>query len=216
MSTRALRLERGLFSSARTAWLVASVYTLVLYSTLTLAFRLYVWMFDRFGKPFMSSLMIWIYVPVGLALFALLFFRLPRQLGRYVSFLMLGLAMAFCLDRITIPAKRFHFVEYAPLAVLVFDALRFHCRTRYHYVWTMVVVTLVGLGDEVIQGILPNRYFGINEVVTNATAGLFALIFIGFVMGEENYPWPRRLKAAIDGARKEEAEPVGLTGRGCH
>jgi len=209
MGTRELRLERGLFSSARTAWLTAAAYTVFLYSTLTVAFRLYVWMFDRFGKPFMSSLMMWIYVPVGLALFALLFFRLPRQLGRYVSFLMLGLALGFCLDRITIPAKRFHFLEYAPLAVLVFDALRFHCRDRYHYVWTMAVVSLVGLGDEIIQGILPNRYFGINEVVTNAAAGLFALIFIAFVLGEENYPWPRRKEATAKEAAKEQAESVG-------
>lgn len=192
MSTRAMRLQQGIFTSARTAWLAVLVYTIVLYSTLTLAFRLYVWMYARLGKPFMSSLMIWIYVPVGLALLVFLFFRLPRQLGRYVSFLMLCLALAFCLNLIKIPAKRFHFLEYAPLAVLVFDALRFHCRNRYHYVWTMVLVTLVGLGDEIIQGILPNRYFGINEVVTNAAAGLFALVFIGFVMGEENYPWPGR------------------------
>jgi hypothetical protein len=212
MSTTATGIQRGLFSSARTAWLVVSVYTIFLYSTLTLAFRLYVWMFARFGKPFMSSLMIWIYVPIGLALLAFLFFRLPRQLGRYVSFLMLGLALAFCLDRITIPAKRFHFLEYAPLAVLVFDALRFHCRNRYHYLWTMAVVSLVGLGDEVIQGILPNRYFGINEVVTNAAAGLFALIFIAFVMGEENYPWPRRREKPVSGSHQEEAESVSMTG----
>jgi hypothetical protein len=211
MTTRARRLEGGLFRSARTAWLAVSVYTIVLYSTLTLAFRLYVWIFDRMGKPFMSALMIWIYVPFGLALFALLFFRLPRQLGRYVSFLMLTLAMAYCLDRITIPAKRFHFLEYAPLGVLVFDALRFHCRTRYHYVWTMVVVSLIGLGDEIIQGILPNRYFGINEVVTNAAAGLFALIFIGFVLGEENYPWPRRKQTPAGETRKDVTEPVGLS-----
>lgn len=204
------RLERGLFSSARTAWLVTAVYTIFLYSTLTLAFRLYVWMFARYGKPFMSSLMIWIYVPVGVALLVLLFFGLPRQLGRYVTFLLLALSLAFCLDRLTIPAKRFHFLEYAPLAVLVFDALRFHCRDRYHYVWTMVIVALVGLGDEVIQGILPNRYFGINEVVTNAAAGLFALIFIAFVMGEENYPWPRRQKIAR-GSRSGEAEPESVS-----
>jgi len=206
-----MRLERGLFASAHTAWLAVAVYTILLYSTLTLAFRIYVWMFDRYGKPFMASLMVWIYVPVGLALLALLFFRLPRQPGRYLTFLMLGLAMAFCLDRITIPAKRFHFLEYAPLAVLIFDALRFHCRNRYHYVWTMAIVALVGLGDEVIQGILPNRYFGINEVVTNAAAGLFALIFVGFVLGEENYPWPRREKRPIGRSHQEEAESVGVS-----
>ena len=54
-------------------------------------------------------------------------------------------------------------------------------------------MALIGLGDETLQWMLPNRYFGIVDLVVNTAAGLFALAFIGFVLGEENYPWgPQR------------------------
>ncbi len=191
--TRApLRLEQGIFKSPRTAWAAVILYTVTLYGTLTIAFRLYSYVFDRMGKPFMSSAMMWIYAPVGLFLLMLLVFRLPRRTGAYLTFIMMALALLYCLTRLEVPAKRFHFLQYAPLGILVFDALRFHCRDRYHYVWAMALVTLVGLGDEILQGILPNRYFGVNEVVINSAAGFFALVFIGFVLGEENYPWPHK------------------------
>lgn len=195
-----LRLDRGIFKSAGTAWAAVILYTVALYGTLTIAFRLYSYIFDRMGKPFMSSAMMWIYAPVGLFLLCLLVFRLPRRTGAYLTFLMLGLALFYCLTRLEVPAKRFHFLQYAPLGVLVFDALRFHCRDRYHYIWAMAIVSLVGLGDEILQGILPNRYFGVNEVVINSAAGFFALVFIAFVLGEENYPWPRKGRPGSHGS----------------
>jgi len=203
--------KRTIFKTARAAWLAVAVYTVILYSTVTLAFKIYVYIFDRMGKPFMSSAMNWLYVPVGLVLFWLIVFALPRRLGSYLAFLMIVAAMVYCLSHIPIPAKRFHFLEYAPLAVLIFDAVRHHSKDRYAYVWAMFLVTLVGLGDEILQGIVPNRYFGVNEVVTNASAGLFALVFIGFVMGEENYPLPHPLKRPRAGApaEAEVEEPAG-------
>ena len=190
VARESLRLERGIFKTPRAAWAAVILYTVTLYGTLTIAFRLYSWVYDRMGKPFMSSAMMWIYAPLGLLLLMLLVFRLPRRAGAYLTFTMIGLALLYCLTRLEVPAKRFHFLQYAPLGVVVFDALRFHCRDRYHYIWAMAIVTLIGLGDEVLQGILPNRYFGVNEVVINSAAGFFALVFIAFVLGEENYPWP--------------------------
>ena len=53
------------------------------------------------------------------------------------------------------------------------------------------MVSVVGLGDETLQWILANRHFGILDLLTNTTAGLLTLVFIVFVLGEENYPYPR-------------------------
>ena len=112
-----------------------------------------------------------------------------------MSFTLICLGVAFSLQILTIPAKRFHFLQYAPLTVLVFDALRFTIRGRFLYIWTLALVALIGLGDETLQWMLPNRYFGIVDLVVNTVAGLFALAFIGFVLGEENYPsGPQRPK----------------------
>ncbi len=186
-----MAIQRGIFSSSGRAWLAVIVYTLFLYATLTLAFDIYVWFYNRMGKLFMSRLMIGLYIPVALLLLAFLIFHLPRRLDSYVAFGMIGLALGYSLHTIDVPAKRFHFLQYGPLTVLILDALRFRCRNHFVYMWALLLVALIGLGDEALQGLLPNRYFGFQEVVTNTVAGLFALAFVAFVMGEDYYPWGR-------------------------
>ncbi len=198
-------MRPGIFSSPRKAWIAVVLYTVFLYSTLTLSFDLYVSLFDRMGREFMDSLMSWMYLPLGLILAALIFIFFPRRIGAYVAFLLIALAFICCLQFLTVPAKRFHFLQYGLLTVLVFDALRFHCHDRYHYVWTLLIVALLGLGDETVQGILPDRYFGVADVVLNSVAGLLTLAFLGFVIGDENYPWGRRSKQSPLGAASVES-----------
>ncbi len=167
------------------------LYTAFLYSTLMLAFNLYVRLFDRMGRPFMDRLMTWMYLPIVVAVLVFVVFFLPRRLGSYLAFVLVCLALVYSLKYLDVPAKRFHFLEYWPLTFFVFDALRFKCRDRYLYVWTFAAVTLIGLGDESLQGIMPKRHFGLLDLVVDSVAGLLTLVFIGFVMGEENYPWGR-------------------------
>ena len=163
-----------------------------LYATLTLAYDIYVWFFDRLGKAFMSSFMIWMYLPLGLALLVFLLFFLPRRPVAYLVFLLICLAVVGCLNWLTIPAKRFHFLQYGPLTLLVFEALRYRFQGRSLYLWTLVAVTLIGVGDETLQAVLPRRHFGYIDILVNSTAGLLTLAFIRWVIGEENYPWGRR------------------------
>lgn len=53
-------------------------------------------------------------------------------------------------------------------------------------------MALIGLDDETIQWILPSRHFGVLDIFVNAEAGLLTLVFIRFVLREENYPWGSR------------------------
>ena len=82
------------------------------------------------------------------------------------------------------PAKRLHFFKYAPLTLLVFEVVGFRLRNRFRYVWVLAVVTLIGLGDETIQWVLPSRRFALTDVATNAAAGFLTLAFLAFVVGE--------------------------------
>lgn len=186
-----MRIQRGIFSTPTKAWTAVAVYTGILYSTLTVAFDLYVSVYDRMGRAVVSSWMNRAFLAAGLLLLLVVIRVAPRKLSGYVAFLLIGLAVAFCLQYLTIPAKRFHFFQYAPLTVLVFDALRFRCQDQSIYVWTLSTVFLIGLGDETIQGLLPDRYFGVVDLAINTAAGALTLAFIGFVWREENYPWPR-------------------------
>ncbi len=186
------RPNRTIFAREWQAWVSVFVYTVILYSTLTLAFDLYVRVYDQVGRETVSFWMNAGFVLVGvpLTLFSLFVYR--PGLSGLTALLLIGVTVALCLHQLAVPAKRFHFFQYAPLTVLIFDALRFRCLDRGIYVWTMAIVSLIGLGDETIQWMLPDRYFGIVDVIINSTAGLLTLVFIGFVMGEENYPLPER------------------------
>ncbi len=190
-----MAIERGIFPSVRNAWIAVAAYTVFLYATLTIAYDIFMFYSNRIGPDSMLSYMNLAFVPVGVILLLFIIFSLPRVWGVYLSFTLICLGVAFSLQILTIPAKRFHFFQYAPLTVLVFDALRFTIRGRFLYIWTLALVALIGLGDETLQWILPNRFFGIADLVVNTAAGLFTLAFIGFVLGEENYPWgPQRPK----------------------
>jgi len=190
-----MTIERGIFSSARKAWIALASYTLFLYATLTIAYDIFILYSNQIGPDSVLSYMNMAFIPVGVVLLLFIIFSLPRVWGVYLSFALICLGVAFSLYILTIPAKRFHFFQYAPLTVLVFDALRFTVRSRFLYMWTLALVALIGLGDETLQWILPNRHFGLVDLAVNTAAGLFTLAFIGFVLGEENYPWgPQRSK----------------------
>lgn len=199
-------IHPGVFSSSRRAWLAVGLYTVFLYSTLTLAFEIYVWIFDRLGKTTMSSIMIWMYLPLGLGLLAFVFFRLPRHPKAYLAFALICLVLLCCLKVIAIPAKRFHFLQYGPLTFFVFDAMRFSFRGRYLYLWTLATVVVIGLGDETLQAILPQRFFGLTDIAINSAAGILTLAFIAFVVGEEHYPWGKG-KSEIRDLKPETSSP---------
>ena len=146
-----MAIERGIFSSARKAWIAVAAYTVFLYATLTIAYDIFMFYSNQVGPDSVLSYMNMAFVPVGVALLLFIIFSLPRVWGVYLSFALICLGVAFSLQILTIPAKRFHFFQYAPLTVLVFDALRFTIRDRFLYIWTLALVALIGLGDETLQ-----------------------------------------------------------------
>lgn len=176
------------FRRERTAWLAVFLYVVLLYSSLSLAFDIYVTIFDYYGRETVSLAMNSLYAIFGLfVLSGVLRFLRPAPSG-YGAILLIALALAFSLSHLEVPAKRFHYLQYGPLTVLIFDALRFRLQGSGIYIWTMLLVALVGLGDECIQWLLPERHFGLLDVVINASAGLLALVFLGFVVRPSLYP----------------------------
>ena len=126
-----MAIEGGIFSSARKAWIAVAVYTVFLYATLTIAYDIFMFYSNRISPDSVLSYMNLAFVPVGVILLLFVVFSLPRVWGVYLSFTLICLGVAFSLQILTIPAKRFHFFQYAPLTVLVFDALRFTVRGRF-------------------------------------------------------------------------------------
>jgi VanZ family protein len=81
--------------------------------------------------------------------------------------------------RIQSPEERTHLIEYGLVAVLIYQALterlRHGRRIPAPAALAVAVTALLGLLDEGIQAILPNRVFDVRDVGFNALAGLMAI-----------------------------------------
>ncbi len=170
-----------LFSSSSRAWTAVGIYIFLLYSTQNLVLQLYLWVFNQVGEGWVSAGLITLFI---LAAAALLAYARPRQPGSYVTLGLVAAGMAYAAHVMQQPANWIHFVQYPPLTLLVFNALRFSCRSRHVFVWTFFVVSVIGLGDEIIQTFMGRR-FDIHDLALNGAAALFALAIIGFVLPQE-------------------------------
>ena len=184
--------SRGIFRRERTAWAALGLYVVCLYSTLSLAFDLYVALYAKLGRSTVSTSMNLAFALVGLALLLWAIRRYRPSATGFAVLLLIGAVLFACLKWLDVPAKRFHFFEYSVLAFLAFDALRFRF-TRWSLALVSIgLVGLVGLGDEAIQAALPRRHFGFVDLGVNLTAGILTVLFIMQVVREPNYPWGSR------------------------
>ena len=76
------------------------------------------------------------------------------------------------------PAKRVHIPEYFALTLLVYWSCRPHMLSL-HAIWGAVILS-IGLGgiDEILQGAMATRTFGLRDIGTNALGALSAGLFI--------------------------------------
>jgi glycopeptide antibiotics resistance protein len=98
---------------------------------------------------------------------------------------------AYILPSIKYPEERVHFLEYAVLGIMLYFALREGIKVRKVLLGIPVIVFFIGLGDELIQGILPNRVYQFTDVILNFCGGILGeLILItfnpGLVKGEKS------------------------------
>lgn len=94
----------------------------------------------------------------------------------------LGIALAYWMTflRIENPAERTHLIEYGIVAALIHQALQERARNGRPVpgpaALTVGVTALLGLLDEGIQAVLPDRVFDWIDVVFNALAGLMVIV----------------------------------------
>ncbi len=111
-------------------------------------------------------------------------FARRRAAGREWAVLAAIVAVyALVLSRMSILQERLHLLEYGALALLVRDALRasFLAGARRNHperdaaLGAFVATAAAGWVDELLQGILPNRYYDLRDVGFNALAAGLAL-----------------------------------------
>lgn len=168
-----------LFSSRRErrlwGWALAAV--VAIYSTLGLAATL--------AQTLQSE---WLIGAVFVAGFALILAMIltqglktrPRGVEIGVA---LGVVAVYLLVIVRLalpPAERTHLIEYGVVGVLIYEALAERAGNGRSAplppLLAILITGLLGVGDEVIQGILPNRFFETTDILVNIMAGGMAIL----------------------------------------
>jgi hypothetical protein len=134
-----------------------------------------------------------------LSLLYILVFRLKiRTVSNYIWLTgIAGLYIYFTLKLWRNPEEAVHFLEYGLLGYLLFRALSLTIRDSSIYPTAFLIGALVGIGDEILQWVMPNRYWDFRDAGLNAlAAGLIQLaIWKGLrpgIIGRKPGPRSRR------------------------
>jgi hypothetical protein len=186
-------LPRAMIRS--TPWAVAAAaYLATIYATLSVTPRLWYWLL-----PYIEAHVIaWVMGLSGCvaAILATKAWRVS-QLRRWPALgLLVGVAVAytvvlFVLFRGVSPGNKVHLLEYGLLGYLVCNAARVPGRGTLAAV---VFLVAAGTCDELIQAVLPNRYFDLKDITGNIIgAGLGSLAWRAVSSWS---PWRRPAAAA--------------------
>lgn len=160
----------------RHLWLWALAIILTIYSTLGLARTVVDALRER------NLLQVSFAAVVLLLVAAIVVPWLKRRPGWSEIGVAIGIALAYWMTflRIQNPAERTHLLEYGVVAALIHMALLERVNHGRSVPWpaalTVALTALLGLLDELIQAVLPSRFFDWQDVFFNAFAGFMVIV----------------------------------------
>ena len=163
----------------RRAQLLTGLYIGFIYATLPVMRPILNFLKGSLDEAFSPAVYVFLFL-VALGISALFITQRRGWKSLVMLFGILGVT-AFILPLIKYPEERVHFLEYAILGIMLYFSLREKIRGRKVLVYIPVISFLVGFGDEIIQGMLPNRVYQFTDVVLNFFGGIVGeLILVAF------------------------------------
>ncbi|TVM00900.1 MAG: hypothetical protein CV087_11450 [Candidatus Brocadia sp. WS118] len=113
----------------------------------------------------------------------LLFQKQEKNIPVYIAYFFISLACLALLKYMCVcGAERFHLLMYGVLSCMVFWSLKLDIKSKRIYLYTTLLVFLLGAIDELIQGILPMRVFDVRDIFMNWLSSGMGELFIAFVL----------------------------------
>lgn len=101
----------------------------------------------------------------------------------YVAFFLISFAYILILKYMcSTGPERFHPLIYGILSCIIFWAFKNDVKKSRVYLYTTILVFLLGVIDESIQGLLPMRVFAVKDILMNWLSAGMAELFIAFVL----------------------------------
>jgi VanZ family protein len=83
-----------------------------------------------------------------------------------------------CLHRLQTPQEAIHFLEYGFLGLIAFRAISHRIRDPMAYVCAVLLCSIIGNLDEILQWLTPRRYWDLRDWAWNTLAAILAQIAI--------------------------------------
>ena len=161
------------------SWLLVALWSLFILATVPFARTIQRFVTQRWGRESFLVFTLGAIVVLTVALAIYLWRSSKRFGGAQVLWLVGVLAVYFlAANRLETPEESLHFLEYGVLGVLVFRALSHTMRDSAIYPAAVLVCTLVGAIDEILQWVTPQRYWEFRDVGLNALSAALAQIAI--------------------------------------
>lgn len=159
-------------------WSLLAFSTLIVFSTLSFVRAL----FDRIVHAGLENMLRLSIVSLLAALAVVLVLWLiwfAKVRSPLVYLQTAGIFAAYAIVLMTLsemPVERIHLMEYGVLGCLAHRALRHRCAGRERFLLAVLITLNLGLGDELIQGLLPRRFYDPKDVMVNAVSGLLGVL----------------------------------------
>ena len=155
------------FRHAEAAWYGLAV---VLVVTFVNSFAVWRWLDARLPAVALTAIPFILASPIMLWTVARLRRGVPHARLAWVALALVLAVVSFWITDPVFPAKRSHVAEYVVLALVVRRALAFRLDGGWLGLASGLVAALLGVHDELLQGLHPARYFGPPDLAVNGLA----------------------------------------------
>ena len=172
-------------------WILVAVYTFMLPD----AIIIYRDIVDTFGKDAAGKVPLIVVVVVGAA-YTLAVLLSRRDLKNLLFLIPSAIIAVLIMKLVDNPNKHIHIPEYVVMAWLLFAVLAKDYKGKGLFILIFVYGTMLGVVDEIEQGINPARFYGLGDMTVNSASVLIGVFTImGLIqVTAAGWAWASRLK----------------------
>lgn len=169
------------FSDVSKAWITTILYIMTIFLSSGAVGAGQLWLRQHGMQRIVAATLLAVFVAMVVRIVV---FRLGRRTAVDIAALVAaGLVYAYLIKTYAkAPSDWMHFIEYPPLAVIAYYALKFSVKGWAAFVYSMLLTMAVGVGDEYAQSYVPGRASDIHDLIVNAASSAVALAVVWAVI----------------------------------
>ncbi len=154
-------------------WGLIAVYTFLIPD----AIILYRFIATKFGIVFVGKIPLFLVLILGIAY--VIYMRISNASLKNLAYMLPCAIIVIIIFMVeSNPNKRIHIPEYVVLAWLVYAALSREYQGKGIFILIFVCTSMLGVVDELEQGIHPGRFYGLSDMMVNSASALIGVFTI--------------------------------------